>query len=62
MFNGEVIANGNAAVTARGFWIGFTPNPSINNAAVINVGAGTGAFTVNVIGMSAYTPTLLLMC
>lgn len=54
-FNGEVIANGNAAVTARGFCIGFTPNPSINNAAVINVGTGTGAFTVNATGMSANT-------
>lgn len=54
-FNGEVTANGNAAVTARGFCVGYTADPTISNAAVVNAGSGTGAFNMNVTGLSANT-------
>lgn len=53
-FNGEVTANGNAAVTARGFCVGYMPNPTLNDA-VVTVGSGTGAFSVNATGMTANT-------
>jgi len=51
---GDVTSDGNASVTARGVAYGTAANPTTANTTVSG-GAGTGAFSSNITGLSAST-------
>jgi hypothetical protein len=51
---GNVISDGGATVTSRGFCYSTSPNPTINNNT-INVGNGTGSFNDTITGLNPYT-------
>jgi len=51
---GNVNADGNLDVTARGVCWSTSPNPTINDSKTIN-GTGTGSFTSNITGLTANT-------
>ena len=52
--SGYVVADGGAAVTARGVCWSTSPNPTINNNKTTN-GTGTGSFTSSITGLIAGT-------
>jgi len=54
IFNGEVVTDGGAVVTERGVCWNNSPNPTLNNSKA-TAGSGTGAFTVEIAGLTAAT-------
>ncbi|MBQ8223472.1 MAG: carboxypeptidase regulatory-like domain-containing protein [Bacteroidales bacterium] len=53
-FNGNVVSDGGASVTARGFCWNTSPNPTINNNYNVE-GSGNGEFTSNITGLNDNT-------
>jgi hypothetical protein len=47
-FGGQVTSEGGSAVTARGFVVGTSPEPTVENDDLVPAGSGTGSFTVPV--------------
>jgi hypothetical protein len=54
-FSGEVTVEGGSAVTARGFVVGSSPDPTVENDLLVPAGSGTGSFTVPVTDLSPGT-------
>lgn len=51
-FGGDVVDDGGATITARGFCLGILPNPTMDSSnIVISATAGVGLFTANVTGL-----------
>jgi hypothetical protein len=46
--SGEVTSEGGSAVTARGFVVGTSPDPTVENDDLVPAGSGMGSFTVPV--------------
>ena len=47
-FGGQVTSEGGSAVTARGFVVGTSPEPTVENDDLVPAESGTGSFTVPV--------------
>ena len=61
-FGGEVTSEGGSAVTARGFVVGTSLDPTVENDDLVPAGSGTGSFTVPVTDLLPGTTYHLRAC